>query len=178
MKTRIISMMAVALMFIGGTSLLAQPGAQGEGKGKNHEEGAKAGLTEDQKTKIKDLRMAAYKEIKPLENQLGELEAKEHTLTTADKPDMNAINANIDEIAKVKVKIAKVEIANRMQIRSLLTDEQKMWFDKHPKFKKEKGERHFGMMMNEKRGGEMQQGKMHHGEKPEFKSENKEHETM
>jgi Spy/CpxP family protein refolding chaperone len=119
--TRLLAATLIALMLTSSISILAQPGTTGEKKG--------SGMTDEQKTKIKDLRIAAYKEVNPLENQLGELKAKQHTLTTADKPDMSAINANIDEMAKVQAKIMKIKVANHQQIRALLTDEQKMWFD-------------------------------------------------
>ena len=138
MKTRIIALLTLAQMAIASSGLMAQPkgpnaqpanpAERKELKGKNPE----AGFTDEQKTKMKEIRLAAYKEIKPLQNQLGELQAKERTLTTADKADMNAINANIEDIAKVKVKIAKIEAANLQQIRSLLTDEQKIKFDSRP----------------------------------------------
>jgi Spy/CpxP family protein refolding chaperone len=90
-------------------------------------------LTDEQKAKMKELRLALHKETLPLKNQLNELKAKQQTLATADKADMKAINANIDEITKVQNQLMKAKSANLQQIRALLTDEQKMIFDTHKK---------------------------------------------
>jgi Spy/CpxP family protein refolding chaperone len=123
MKTKsFFSVTFIALMLISSMSLMAQPNPHmGSGRGMK--------FTDEQKAKIKDIHMASYKEIKALKNQMGELKAKQKTLTTADKPDMNAINANIDEISKVQNKLMKIKASSYQQIRALLTDEQKMIFD-------------------------------------------------
>ncbi len=90
-------------------------------------------LTEDQIAKIKELRIANLKEVKNLQNQLGELTARERTLSTADKADIKAIDANIDEISKVKGNIMKSRAHLKQQIRALLTEEQRLFFDLHSK---------------------------------------------
>lgn len=120
----LISATLIAFMLLGSVSLFAQH----DGPGMFHKDAALK-LTDDQKAKIKEIHMASYKEMKALQNQMGELKAKQHTLTTADKADMTAINANIDEITKVQSKMMKIRASNHQQIRSLLTDEQKMIFD-------------------------------------------------
>lgn len=88
-------------------------------------------LTEEQQSKLKEFRIAHLKEMQTYQNQLGELKAKEHTLATADKPDIKAINANIDEITKVQNQMMKSKASHRQQVRALLTEEQKLWFDTH-----------------------------------------------
>jgi Spy/CpxP family protein refolding chaperone len=88
-------------------------------------------LTEEQKAKIKEFRLAHFKEAKTFRNELGELKAKQRTLTTADKADLKAINANIDEITKVLGQLMKSKAQLNQQIRSLLTDEQRIFFDIH-----------------------------------------------
>lgn len=97
------------------------------------------GLTEDQKAKIKDLRIAFMKEIQPIHNQMGELKAKQKSLTSVDKPDMKAINSNIDEITKLQNQLMKATVNHRMQVRNLLTDEQKLIFDTHSKGRMNRG---------------------------------------
>jgi Spy/CpxP family protein refolding chaperone len=135
MKAKLFSVIVIALVLSG--TMFGQPG-QDTGKkqgtmagqpGRCADKDHKPNFTEEQKTKMKEIRMASYKEIKPLKNQLGELKAKQRTLATADKPDINAINANIDEITKVENKIMKIKASGHQQVRVLLTDEQKMWFD-------------------------------------------------
>ena len=139
MKT--INFFAATLLILG-LSGYADVKAQNASKNENGEHRAwrmerKAGahemnipnLTEEQKTKIKSLRLATMKEIQPLRNQLGELRAKGKTLTTCEKSDMKAINANIDDITKLQNQIMKIREANHQQIRALLTDEQRIFFD-------------------------------------------------
>lgn len=124
MKTKLLATISIALFLsVASFAQNAQP-APGTGK-----KATAIGLNEEQKTKIKGIKMSAYKEMQPLKNQLGELKAKQKSLTTSDRIDMNAINQNIDEMEKIKSKIEKINVASRIQVRALLTDEQKMWFD-------------------------------------------------
>ncbi len=86
-------------------------------------------FTEEQMEQVKAIRLETSKEIKPLRNQLNELQARQQTLSTADKPDMNAIYKNIDEISEVQAWIQKKMAKQQQDIRSLLSDEQKLKFD-------------------------------------------------
>lgn len=88
-----------------------------------------AGLTDDQKTQIEKLRTAHQKDMLALKNQIAENRAHYRTLMTADKPDMNAINKNIDEYASLRASMMKKQAAHRQDIRKLLTDEQRLAFD-------------------------------------------------
>lgn len=152
MKTnRFFSATIAAILLFFSVSLFAQHQPMGHRVG-----GLK--FTEEQKAKMKEIHMASYKEIKGLRNQVGELKAKQHTLTTADKPDMNAINANIDEITKVQNKMMKIKASTHQQIRALLTDEQKMQFDSHMMYGK--GQQHKMRMHKDNQGEE--RGDMHH----------------
>lgn len=87
------------------------------------------GLTEEQKTKIEALRLTFMKDLLPLQNLLAEKEARLRTLTTGDKIDITAANAVIDEIAAIQAQIQKLKLAHQMEVRKLLNDEQKLWFD-------------------------------------------------
>ena len=152
--TYLISAIALSLALSSTKSVLAQPANNGEMKKQEfHKEmhnmhGGIPNLTEDQKAKIKALHLASFKVAEPLRNQLGELKAKQKTLATADKPDMKAIDANIDEITKVMNQLMKNRASFHQQVRALLNDEQKMWFDTHPMHKghgmrnQEKGRMH------------------------------------
>lgn len=86
-------------------------------------------FTEEQKEQIKGLRLETAKQVKPLRNELRELEARQQTLTTADKADLNAIYQNIDKISGVKAEIQKIMARQHQDIRSLLTEEQLIKFD-------------------------------------------------
>lgn len=86
-------------------------------------------LTDEQKEAFKQSAIATHKLMLPLRNELGEAEARQRTLETAEKPDFTAINKNIEKIGGIKVEMAKIQIKNRIEFRARLTDEQKMKFD-------------------------------------------------
>ncbi|MFT3740577.1 MAG: Spy/CpxP family protein refolding chaperone [Breznakibacter sp.] len=93
-------------------------------------------LTDEQKSKIEALRVPYQKQIQVFQNKMGELKAHQRTLETADKADLKSINANIDEITKVQNQLLKTQAEHHQQIRGLLTDEQKLWFDQRGDHKK------------------------------------------
>lgn len=88
-------------------------------------------LTEDQQSKIEDLRISFYKSVKPTKDKLAELRVKMHTLKTAEKVDMGDINDLIDEMGALKIKVAKMQAAHHQKIRELLTEKQRIIFDQH-----------------------------------------------
>ncbi len=88
-------------------------------------------LTEEQRDKIKEIRISFKQTSQELTNKLKELEAKLHSLKTTEKPDMKAIYAQIDKISGVKVKIEKKRADMEQDIRKLLNKEQKLFFDNH-----------------------------------------------
>ena len=61
------------------------------------------------------------------------------TLQSAEKPDLNAINKLIDEMAAVRAQIQKKAAAHKVEVASLLTDEQKVYFNAHQGRKFDKG---------------------------------------
>jgi Spy/CpxP family protein refolding chaperone len=86
-------------------------------------------LTEKQKEQMKELHIKHMQAVQPIKNQIGELEAKLHTLQTADDPNMNDINKLIETIGSKHTEIMKLHAAQRQEIRKLLTDEQRVVFD-------------------------------------------------
>jgi len=88
-------------------------------------------LTADQEAKLKEFRTKHLKEITPLKNELNEKHARLQTLESADKLDMAAIDKTIDEIAQIKAKLMKKHIAHRAEVASILTDDQKVFFNAH-----------------------------------------------
>ena len=115
-------------------------------------------FTDEQKTKMKELKMDNYKIVKPLQNRVNELKARQKTLMTSDQPDMKAINANIDEMSKIQTQIAKGNAEHIQKIRAMLTDEQKMAFDSKMSDKKKDGK----MRQGGKKKGSLKRG----GKKP------------
>jgi len=154
MKTKVL-MFAVLMGFT--TLLMAQPKEKDEKKsfqGPNHEmrmdeERGPQGLnlTDAQKDAFKQSMLALQKQVQPLHNELGEAEAHQKTLVTADKPDLAAINKNIEKIGALKIEMAKLRVKHRLDMRAQLTEEQRLKFDVFKEnMKRGRGQR--GMMHN------------------------------
>lgn len=151
MKTKILSLALLMVMYL---TVSAQPQTNKEirivrGPQNNmqmhppRQEMAKAlNLTDEQKASFKKIMLAMHKEILPVRNEIGEAEAHQKTLLSADKPDMNAINKNIEKIGALRVEMAKIATKHRLEMRALLTDEQRMKFDDwHNRMNHAKGQR-------------------------------------
>ena len=86
-------------------------------------------LTDAQKEAFKQNRLAAQKQLQPIRNELGEAEAHQKTLISAEKPDLAAINKNIEKIGSLRVEIEKIRAKSRLDMRAQLTEEQRLKFD-------------------------------------------------
>ena len=86
-------------------------------------------LTEDQITQMKELHTAHLKDILPLNNDLRINNAKLQALQTEDEPDLKEINGLIEKNGNLRTELLKKKVAHKMEIRSLLTDDQKVFFD-------------------------------------------------
>lgn len=89
-------------------------------------------LTDEQKEKIKEIKVAEMKNIQPLENKIGEKEARLKTLISEETSNFKEIDQTVDAIFDLKAEIRKEQLRSRSNIRELLTDEQLIVFDKHP----------------------------------------------
>lgn len=139
MKTRRINKVAVltiALLMLAGSNMYAQRGRnysnQSEGFNQNQICQRIPDLTEDQQTKIEAHRLKHMKEINDFRNQKNELQAKKHTLMTSDNVTMNEINSVIDKLTSLQNKMMKSSAKHRRDIRDLLTEDQKVYFDSMP----------------------------------------------
>lgn len=106
-------------------------------------------LTDEQKEAFKQSMLALQKQLQPLRNQLGEAEAHQRTLMTAERPDLKDINKNIEKIGEIKVEMAKLQAKHRLEMRAQLNDEQRLKFDrfKHQQMKEGKGPKEMKMRM-------------------------------
>ena len=86
-------------------------------------------LTDVQKEAFKQSMLALQKQLQPLRNAMGEAEAHQKTLVTAEKPDLAAINKNIEKIGAIRIEMAKVQAKHHLDMRVQLTDEQRLKFD-------------------------------------------------
>lgn len=89
------------------------------------------GIDEKLTAEIRKIRLNLIKDILGIRDQIMEKEAQLRTLTRSDQPDSKAIDRLIDEIAELQAKSRKRIEKARQQIRGLLNEEQKLWFDSH-----------------------------------------------
>jgi Spy/CpxP family protein refolding chaperone len=90
-------------------------------------------LSDEQKAALKISDLGNLKVISTLQNHLREKEAHLVVLLTGDEPDQKGIEQTIQEIGGVYTKILKQQVSHDREIRNILTPEQKIVFDSHPK---------------------------------------------
>lgn len=138
MKTRILIVLMMAALFVSSVTMAQNPEQKNRRIDQNdmmkrqemrQDFGRDLALTDEQKEAMKKIRLETAKEVKPLKNELRELQAHQQTLATADNADMKAIYKNIDKMAEVKTKMEKIRAKQRQDIRSLLTEEQRLKMD-------------------------------------------------
>lgn len=86
-------------------------------------------LTEDQEAKILKLRNEHFRKAEQKRAEIGEKQARLNTLRVAEVQDVKAIDKNIDELAALRADLMKAREAHRREVKALLTDDQKVWFD-------------------------------------------------
>ena len=139
MKTQRIktaAVLAIAVLMFAGSNLYAQRGKnysnQGKGMRQNQSCMMLPDLTEEQQNKIEALRLDHLKDMNTFRNQMNELRAKKQTLQTSDNVNLNEINTIIDQMTGIHNKMMKTSAKHRQDVRSQLTDEQKVYFDSRP----------------------------------------------
>jgi Spy/CpxP family protein refolding chaperone len=88
-------------------------------------------LTEEQKDQIKQIHLAHMKDVQPLKDELKINRAKVNALLKNDDPDMEKIVSLVEADGKLLTQIQVKSIEQKIKVRSLLTDEQKIIFDAH-----------------------------------------------
>ncbi|MCD4794580.1 MAG: Spy/CpxP family protein refolding chaperone [Bacteroidales bacterium] len=136
MKTR--SIIIIALMIFVSGSIFAQGNPNANNKKADRPFMNIPDLTEDQKDQIKEMRIMHMKEVMPLKNELNEKEAHLQTISTGENVDLNKVYTVIDEIAEIRVNTAKKRAAFRQEVRKVLTEDQRVFFDMHSGHKKNK----------------------------------------
>ena len=133
------TLLVATVLFIAGSSIAYAQCPKNDGKDRMPVQGEKMeghhmmipDLTDAQKEQMRSLHTSHMKEIQPLQNEIGEKQARLHTLQTADKVNMAEINALIEDIGNTRIQIMKKKAAHHQKIRSMLTDEQRVMFDAH-----------------------------------------------
>ena len=91
-------------------------------------------LTEEQQEAMKTLRAENYKTMKPLKNKMVELKARERTLLSEETVDMKAVYKVIDEQTELSNKMRKIQVAHKVEVKEILTDEQIMQLEQRRNF--------------------------------------------
>ncbi len=87
------------------------------------------GLTEEQNDQIKQIHLDHMKDVQPLKDEVRINRAKIDALLKKDEPDMKQIVSLVEANGKLLTQIELKSIEQKINIRSLLTEEQKIIFD-------------------------------------------------
>lgn len=86
-------------------------------------------LTEEQQSRITELRTAHLKEMQEFRNKIDENRVQYRSLVTGDPANRSAINEKIDEFTVLKNQMMKKQANHRQEVRNILTEEQRVYFD-------------------------------------------------
>lgn len=106
------------------------PRGYGDGSGPMNRMESALDLTEEQKTQMEQLRLDMQKKLLPTSNEIREKNAQLNTLIT-ENASQSKINQLIDEISNLRATISKAHVNTHLQVRELLSDDQKIKFDTH-----------------------------------------------
>ena len=138
-----IGLVAILLALATAGSMAQRPrGGMGQGNGNNGKAVGPANsagficnnipdLTEEQKLAIQKIRLEQKKEALTAKTELDAKRVKLQTLIASDNPDKAAIDKLIDEMGAIKANMQKKHAVNMIEIRKLLSEEQKIYFDNH-----------------------------------------------
>jgi Spy/CpxP family protein refolding chaperone len=101
------------------------------------------GLTEDQQEAIAALRNVRLEKSLQYRARMDAMRARKRELMIQKSPDMGEVNKIIDQMEGLRSNHLKEAAAYRQQVRELLTDEQRLAFDrlgKHPRAGMERGQ--------------------------------------
>ena len=120
----------------------AQKDCQGTKVNSNKIESVISDLSDQQKEDINKLRTAHIKEAQQLKNQIDIKRAELKALQQVENPDMDAINKKIEERAALRTDLEKKTATHRQSVRKILTDDQRVAYDKNMKRGSHKGSAH------------------------------------
>ncbi len=87
-------------------------------------------LTDEQASQIKEMRLANFKKIQPIENEINEKRARLNTMLDQEQVDRKAVEKMIGNIGELRTELAVVKEFHRLDVRAILTEEQKMFMSK------------------------------------------------
>lgn len=145
-----------ALFLVMASALIAQPGygrkAQNFDGERRMQKCRIPDLTEEQEEQIRELRTAYIADMDEYRSDMRILREEYHDLTSGQDYDEKAASEKIDETTALKNKMMKQNLEHRNEVRSMLSDEQKVFFDRH----------HFGRNNKGNGPGNFHQGRGYH----------------
>ncbi len=129
------------LMFsVGSVSILAQAEPNDADHKKDRKECKKGhekhtdipNLTEEQKTQIKAIKDEFKTENQTTKSAIREKREELRQLTSAESVNIEAVDSLIDEIGALRTSMMKSRTNMDLEVRSLLTEEQREYFDSRP----------------------------------------------
>lgn len=89
-------------------------------------------LTDDQKKRVEDIRFSHQKKSITMRAEVESAHLDLERLLDADPPDQRAINNQIDRLAQLRAGLARDRVAGMLEVRALLTPEQRQeWRTMH-----------------------------------------------
>jgi len=101
------------------------------GAGMGHEFREKLNLSDDQKSKLADIHDRNERAAIPIHGDLRIASLDLRKLIRADKPDLRAIDAQIDRIASLRASLHKSRVAGMLEARTVLTPAQQKLMREH-----------------------------------------------
>ncbi len=130
MKRIFISSLALIVFLTAGSLFAQPPGMKGNMPPKpNFRQGAALDLSAEQQTKIDKLRLELQKMAAPLRADVQSLQTAYRLMIIDSKVSESQLKAQLAKISAKRQALALQRAKHQRQIRSLLTDEQKVKFD-------------------------------------------------
>ncbi|MGM0588598.1 MAG: Spy/CpxP family protein refolding chaperone [Bacteroidota bacterium] len=86
-------------------------------------------LTEEQQEQMQTIRQKGWSKNQPLRNKMQIHRAELQAMIQSDKPNQKTIKKKIEEMGELRTQIHKNRVAHQLEMRSILTDEQRITFD-------------------------------------------------
>lgn len=129
MKTKRIMTVMLAIMLLSIMQVSAQFQRGQNQKGEGMHLLMFLDLSEEQETQAKAFYSQMKEKTTPIQLDVTAKEVRLQKLMIADKIEENTVFAMVDEISALKAQIRKARLQNKIKLRSILTDDQRVIFD-------------------------------------------------
>ncbi len=130
MKRVLLSGLTLIVLLTAGSLFAQPPGMKGNmSPAPNFRQGAVLGLSAEQQTKIDKLRLEHQKMTAPLRADVQSLQTAYRLMIIDPKISESKLKAQLSKISAKRQALALLRAKHQRQVRSLLTDEQKVKFD-------------------------------------------------